>query len=366
MEKPRVYDRTGILDARKKQETDAVQESEGVDEGRRGFMAKILGASVYAASIAGPTAIATGGLHKLGEHIEDIKGRSINFDEALEEYKDFAKRHDTVRSLKKQYKETVEPELVEKIESGEVRSTLEVVEFFGSKDVVGAEEQTRIEYIQNEIQFKDISIEGRGEEWMIAQSELKSILPGLCAQESRFDNNALSSDKAAGIFQFMPETWEEVQKEYKKINGEDSEPLSMMSLKDQTVAASLHFSNIYKRLVHYSGGELDSIKKMFFKNGGFEKYFLVPLMINSYNAGSKRLSDAVILLASEFQTTEDAEKVFGRDSQYLGFDVFFHLAQIADDSDTGTLGRYSEAASEYVPRIYAFADLLDRKEGDSA
>ncbi len=85
---------------------------------------------------------------------------------------------------------------------------------------------------------------------------------------------------------------------------------------------------------------------------------MVPLMINSYNAGDRRMEEAVVWFADNFGTREDFENTMGHYPDSVGYDAFFVLTQTVRTVDTGVLRGYGDDASKYVPKICAFTRLL--------
>jgi hypothetical protein len=80
---------------------------------------------------------------------------------------------------------------------------------------------------------------------------------------------------------------------------------------------------------------------------------LVPLTLNSYNAGPDRVGEAV---RKYFEIPNN------RDKRLTGQDLFLDIANFADERKDGLLAGYSEHAREYVPRIYAKAKVFKNKE----
>jgi hypothetical protein len=230
-----------------------------------------------------------------------------------------------------------EPELVNKIKSGEVATFIDIVRYFGQKPVRGVDKETsRAEYVSAEFKLSErVPAIVRDE----IQTELSAVVPGLCAQESKFYNNLTSSAGAKGIFQFMPNIWQGYGKKESDIN----------SLKAQTEVAGLLMSNIYGELMqHCDEHALLKVRDAFSSQSDFLKHFIVPLMINSYNSGSSRLAAAV----NQFFVPE-------RDiSGLVGKELFLAMVDFAQETETGILSRYRSDAREYVSRAYALSRVL--------
>lgn len=221
---------------------------------------------------------------------------------------------------------------------------IEVIKEHADKPVIGAEGHTRMQYVQEEIKFAKWN-EKTGEGVPPAvENELRRILPGLCAQESRFDNGLISNTGAKGILQFMPETWAEY----------GGKPGEHTSLKKQVEIAGLHFSKIYKQVIHHVGDEsLQKLRSRYSSEQSFQRDLIVPLMINSYNTGSSRMAEAVKF----YLARTPAKKI------PTGKELYVAIADYAKSSREGEhLSGYKEHSREYVPRIYAQAEILNKNE----
>jgi hypothetical protein len=95
------------------------------------------------------------------------------------------------------YKRVDEPELSAAIARGEIQSYKDIIAYFADKPVVGAEEYTRLEYVRENMEFDDNLPP-------VIVKELQRIVPGLCAQESKFNNGLTSAAGAKGIFHLCP------------------------------------------------------------------------------------------------------------------------------------------------------------------
>jgi hypothetical protein len=213
------------------------------------------------------------------------------------------------------------------------------------KPVVGAKEYNRKEYVQKEIEFEKWNPETEEGVPPVVQEELRNIIPGLCAQESRFNNSVVSKVGAKGIMQFKPDVW-------KKYGGK---PSDFNSLKRQVEIAGKFFSDLYKQINYHIGKEsLSVLQSRFADEESFQRDLLVPLIVNSYNVGAKRMSEAVRLYVKEIPV----EKMPN------GKELYLAIADHAISSKKGKLSRYGEESREYVAKTYAQAEILkDKKDG---
>lgn len=240
-----------------------------------------------------------------------------------------------------------EPNLAEQIRTGQVTAYEEIVRYFSEKSVVGAEDFTRSEYVESQIQFRtweEVEGEMKGVH-PAAQAELRRLIVGLCAQESNFNNGLVSISDARGIFQIKKDVWE---KDY-KLTVED-----FKSLKTQVEVAGKHLSHMYARMQKKAGElAMQQLRTVHNDEEVLQVEVLVPLTINSYNAGPDRVGEAV---RKYFESAENRAK------QLTGRDLFLDIAEFAQDCNDGLLEDYGEHAREYVPRIYAKAKVFKNEE----
>ncbi len=246
------------------------------------------------------------------------------------------------------FSQTDEPELQKGIRSGEITTNLDIVHYFGDKPVRGAEKFSRIEYVRQHLEFHHPRMSDT------VKSELRQLLPALCAKESKFNDDLVSDAGARGISQFMPSTWNGLKL------GEYGE---RQPLATQVVAMGKHCDNIYSEFMTHEVEEaLDlHIEPLFPSREAFERDFLVPCMINAYNPGAGTLRTAL----REFLKVTDTSDFIEKYHTNIGKDVFFAMNRFALESDTGLLAEYKERSAEYVSYIYALRDILDTTSNGS-
>lgn len=232
------------------------------------------------------------------------------------------------------YQEKDEPELIEGIKNGEIDSYWDVVHYFADKPVWGIAEYSRREYVEAVVKFSDNVP-------LVVQEELRWLMPGLCAQESKFNAGLKSINGARGIFQFKKSTWG------KGYAGKEDE---YISLQRQVEIAGQFISDLYQQITDLLGKDvLFVLQQQYVDESEFQRKLLVPLMLNSYNAGSSRVAEATRL----FIETVDLEEV------PAGDDLFIAIADFAKQSSVGKyLKEYKNDSREYVPRIYAQAEIF--------
>jgi hypothetical protein len=290
-----------------------------------------------------------GVVNKHGLPIEGIRGQwldaareALKFaypDIAYDPEHDIPKQYNVVAQFRAALDQIDEPELVAGIEAGTIETYRDIVAYFADKPVRGAEHMTRMKYVENEIRFKSNVP-------TVVQEQLRRIMPALCIQESGFNNDLQNRVSGArGIFQFMEDTW---------VNGYGRDMRDINSLRAQVEVAGDFFSDLYDDVQFWIGDEaLAQLRQMC--SGDEDRLvseIITPLMINAYNAGSRRIGDAVkYYLAAR---TAEAPLPTGP------FAVFHDITVYAEKSDEGSLDRYGEHAREYVPRIYGHLQALYR------
>ena len=225
------------------------------------------------------------------------------------------------------------------------KTFLDVVHHYGRKKVVNGDGENRIEYVKKyAMQNTDLPEE--------LKKDIASLLPGLAAQESKFNNDARSSVNAMGIFQFMPATWA----------GLGYDPGEIALLSKQVEAVGKYFTYTEKRLKEKAEFALGVALKEYF--GGdekaFEKYFLTPVLLNTYNSGADRLAEVVRWFTDHYPDRAALEGLIGSHQKGFGLDAYAAMAKEASKkTDEGNaVSGYGKDSSEYVSRIYALAELL--------
>lgn len=241
------------------------------------------------------------------------------------------------------YNEADEPELVAKIANGEIDSYDEIVGYFVEKPVNGHEEYNRLEYTRTNLRFRSEDDEERGRPAVpeLVQEELRRVVPGLFAQESKFNAGLVSSAGAAGLAQIKPQTW----KEYK---GTDEVSLRM---DEQLEVVGELMSDNYHYLLHYAGENIEKLREQYDTEEEFNKDLIVPLLVNAYNVGGpgigKMVNDFVENTPQEFMAS--------------GKDLFMQFSDFSYESNSEDGNAYGDDAREYVQRVYGNQATLDKK-----
>lgn len=176
--------------------------------------------------------------------------------------------------------------------------------------------------------------------------EFPVLIPALGAQESQFNNDAVSPRNARGIFQFMPGTWQEL--------GHRAEDIA--SLPKQISSVDRHMRQIYRKITgSQTTASLEKIKTYFSSEREFRKNFLLPVLLNSYNSGQGRMVDVINWFADHHISEH-----IPLGTRFEGKDLYHLMTHTAALSDHSLTSGYQRDSSEYVERIYALAGLVQR------
>jgi hypothetical protein len=236
--------------------------------------------------------------------------------------------------------------LIAKIRSGEIDQLVDLMHYYAAIPASETDSRNKITYIEQELTFTEPGITP------FMASELRSLIPALCAKESLFKDRKPNEDGAQGIAQFKSNVWEKLGLgEYGK-----SQPFTK-----QVEAIGLQFGQIYRELVMNDrvNEMLAQIESLFVSRASFEQYFFVPLMVNSYNGGAGRMKEVVKALMENHPIETLREKFAPID----GMDFFFAMTRFAVRN--GVDG-YIEESPNYNGYIYALRDVLLAQKEESA
>ncbi len=232
--------------------------------------------------------------------------------------------------------------LVAKIYEGEISRIVDLVHYNADVPAGPDDPRDRITYISEELAFSEPSITP------LMTSELRALVPALCAKESLFKDRKKNSKGAQGIAQFKSSVWEKLGfGEY----GE-SQPFTK-----QVEAIGLQFGQIYRELVSNPvvTAMLVDMETLFASRESFEKNCLVPLMVNSYNCGAKRMKEVVQTFVEKYPV----EKLREWYAPIDGMDLFFAMSQHGVKSG---VDEYGSDSSQYVGYIYALRDVFEAEQ----
>lgn len=184
---------------------------------------------------------------------------------------------------------------------------------------------------------------------------------GIAAEESRFDASKTSSAGAVGFVQTMPEVFEKYKEQHNLPN------LDPRNLVDQLPVGIQHIEVSYIELMENLDIELAYIARAYFNGNvaSMEKYFLVPCIINSYNAGQDRMINVVQWFLENYPDPESTMALLSQDEPLSGYDIFFAMThQCALEKGVDA---YGPQASTYVQKVMgwtqAFADYEQKQQG---
>jgi hypothetical protein len=228
----------------------------------------------------------------------------------------------------------------ETITDWDIEKTME----YANKPVVGEEHLSRAEYVSQAMQFEPWNEEtGEGLPPEL-EAELRNILPGLCAQESRFNADSESYAGAKGILQIMPEIWE-------KYGGQPGKEKSLVA---QVKVAGELLSDMYRQINHRLGDEvLAELRSHFPSEQAFQVQFMLPALLNSYNAGDGIVSSVIVRY---IQDTNPEDRPSGRD-------LYAAVGDYGRLNDDGYLKYYKDHSHSYPYQVIALAEKINSKRG---
>lgn len=267
------------------------------------------------------------------------------------EYPDQTITHDlnTIHFFREAY-ELGDPQLRQKISSGEIATRDQVYEYRIQQSFPGANGQNRVEYLQHNVIFRNAVEEVPGVPGAekvavppLVQAELRRLLPGLFAQESGFRADAVNdTSNATGTGQFMPETWE-------RYTGTD---VVSMDYVDQVAVLGPMISDVYDRVLDKIGEDaLAKLRSLFSTEEAFLESVIIPATISGFHTGPDRIAEAV-------RSYTDSVQI---DDMPVGKDLFLAIATHGALSNEGLLSGFREESMEYVTQVYALADVLEEK-----
>ncbi len=186
--------------------------------------------------------------------------------------------------------------------------------------------------------------------------DLRELLPGLAAQESQYNPAALSPVGARSILQIMPATWRTI--------GYSPETEGNFML--QVEAANKYFEGAYGELMENNTADFNRIRDTFFDGDqeAFDKYFLAPVLINTYNSGTGRLSRVIRWFNRNYPDRQSISAISSGQGGY-GYDVYAAMAHFAARNDTPETSGYKEHSSEYFSRVFSLANIIaDYNDGE--
>jgi hypothetical protein len=271
------------------------------------------------------------------------------------------RRMNVVLDFNAAYSETDEPELVAAIARGEIDTYDKIISYFAEKPVRDNEEYSRMKYAKEKIMFRSEYDEEKKRPAvpMVIQEEIRRLLPGLFAQESKFNAGLVSKSGATGLAQIKPKTWweytrkeefkslEEQEKEWERVKNTVNVSVRM---DDQVEVASALISDNYHYILHFAGAAIDMLRNQYDSEDKFYVDLMVPLLVNAYNAGGPMMGRILNSFAKEVPSEE----------MLKGKELFLQIADFAKTKD-GKFEDYGIDAREYVSRVYGNSKMLTEK-----
>ncbi len=181
------------------------------------------------------------------------------------------------------------------------------------------------------------------------EPQMKRLMLGIAAEESRFNKNKKSPMDARGVLQTMEDTEEGYRKKH---NLESLDPTDILM---QVEVAGMHIETSYRELFNSAEAELNYIKDTFF--GGdetqFETCFVVPALVNAYNAGARRIAEVITWFVNEVKEGRLSALTPPDMPNPAGFDVYMVMVHAC--AKAKAVKRFGSDASQYTEKVYAWA-----------
>jgi hypothetical protein len=207
--------------------------------------------------------------------------------------------------------------------------------------------KSRLDYLATELRLPRFNVE-------LAEL-LQRLLPAKAAAESGLDPMVVSSAGARGILQFMPETWRE--------HGSGD----ILSLSNQVEATGSLLNQ--NRLVFNNRCQdaFGFMQERFFNGdeSAFCRWFLLPSMLNSFNAGAGTMSSVINGFAEDCSATNFDSLLQQHNVQPRNLDVYGLMSKVAPARGYHDL--YRSETSQYVVSVLAAHFVLEeyREEGQT-
>jgi hypothetical protein len=179
--------------------------------------------------------------------------------------------------------------------------------------------------------------------------QMKRLMLGIAAEESRFNKKKKSPQDARGVLQTMEET----EDGYREKHGLES--LDPTDILMQVGVAGMHIETSYRELFNSAGEDLAYLKEHFFKNDetAFETCLVVPALVNSYNAGARRVAEVITWFANEVRAGRLAEHLPSNSTTPAGFDVYMVMVHAC--AEKKAVKRFGPDASQYTEKVYGWS-----------
>lgn len=192
------------------------------------------------------------------------------------------------------------------------------------------------------------------------QGELKRLFPAVPGVESHFDNTLISKDGAVGMHQFLPKMWRSL--------GHSKKDALWLSIEVHAAGDDmLDTDHEFTEQEHVRAkAAADYFKEQFFDGDQetFDRYFMTPLIINAYNTGGPLMRDVLEWFIKTFPSRKEVDALIGPHPKGYGLDLFMAMSMQVHGEQrpkTDPLHAYGDDAKNYVPRVYALADLIEKQ-----
>jgi len=217
-------------------------------------------------------------------------------------------------------------------------SRIDVVGKNGLTPIAPDDTRTRMAYLFESFQINNVPED--------ISHMVRDFILGLAAEESRFNPDVESAAGAMGILQTMPDT----TAQYEEKTGTRVNP---RDLREQIHVAEYQFEVTYFHFQNELSEEFAQITDNFFDGDieAFNRYFLVPLMINAYNAGQGTMTKVVEEFFAQYTEKAAVAELLKVDELH-GYDLY--LAMSKTTAAEGWVGNYGQDSSSYFFDVAGF------------
>jgi hypothetical protein len=229
----------------------------------------------------------------------------------------------------------------------QAETLLDIVKHYGAEPVSNHPDKTRLKYVYEN--FGDILRQRLPGDLKEIADALIPFAIGIPFQETQYRSGLVSRTGARGVFQFQPETWPDF--------NDNPEEIHLLSA--QVEAAQKKLIQILTYYVRKNPGDMALIQREYFDGNrkNFIEQFLVPAIINGYQAGQGTISGVIERFAILYREKNKLEERAGKyDGGAMGYDVYLSMIRLdAARSDNDSVG---DDTTKYVLGVYAGANLL--------
>lgn len=263
-----------------------------------------------------------------------------------------ADRTHVVTDFQAIFKDADLTDLQERVVAGEIESYEDVLDYFIEQPFAESEGLNRIDYLRAHMQFRstDEAVQVSTTESVTfravppeVQERLLFYIPGLLAQESKFNDDIENQETGAtGVGQIIQTTWERYTGEA-AVSKEFARQVEVMGL---------ILSDMYDRVLDKIDANAQKIiRSQFASEREYQLEFVTRVTVAAYNNGPDRIAAVINRFVESVQVADMAPDA----------DLFMAVTEFGRRADGELLSGYKTDSAEYVERVEAGAFFLADK-----